>query len=150
MSRGEPAIRYVGFWARVGASLVDWILTALVTLPPLLVIYGRAYFDGNATFKGPADIVISFILPAIAVIEFWRRKQATPGKMLIRSKLVDAETGGKPSTRQLIIRYLGYIPAVLPFGLGLLWVAIDPRKQGWHDKLSNIVVVHDDDPTFAA
>jgi uncharacterized RDD family membrane protein YckC len=26
-------------------------------------------------------------------------------------------------------------------GLGLIWVGIDPRKQGWHDKLANTVVV---------
>ena len=25
--------------------------------------------------------------------------------------------------------------------LGLLWVAFDPRKQGWHDKLAHTVVV---------
>jgi uncharacterized RDD family membrane protein YckC len=26
-------------------------------------------------------------------------------------------------------------------GLGLLWVAFDRRKQGWHDKIANTVVV---------
>jgi len=24
---------------------------------------------------------------------------------------------------------------------GILWVAFDPRKQGWHDKLAGTVVV---------
>ena len=29
------------------------------------------------------------------------------------------------------------------FGLfiGFLWIACDPRKQGWHDKMANTVVV---------
>ncbi|MGR3985112.1 MAG: RDD family protein, partial [Gammaproteobacteria bacterium] len=27
------------------------------------------------------------------------------------------------------------------FGLGLLWVAFDKRKQGWHDKLAGTVVI---------
>ena len=26
-------------------------------------------------------------------------------------------------------------------GLGLIWVAFDPRKQGWHDKMANTVVI---------
>jgi uncharacterized RDD family membrane protein YckC len=25
--------------------------------------------------------------------------------------------------------------------MGLLWVAFDPRKQGWHDKLAGTVVI---------
>jgi uncharacterized RDD family membrane protein YckC len=25
--------------------------------------------------------------------------------------------------------------------LGIIWVAFDPRKQGWHDKLAGTVVV---------
>jgi len=30
---------------------------------------------------------------------------------------------------------------MLPLMLGILWVAFDPRKQGWHDKLAHTVVV---------
>ena len=42
---------------------------------------------------------------------------------------------------QLFARYFGYILSSLPLGLGLLRVAFDPRKQGWHDKLANAVVI---------
>ena len=31
--------------------------------------------------------------------------------------------------------------SALPLLLGLIWVALDPRKQGWHDKLAGTVVV---------
>jgi len=30
---------------------------------------------------------------------------------------------------------------MIPFFLGILWVGIDARKQGWHDKLAGTVVV---------
>jgi uncharacterized RDD family membrane protein YckC len=30
---------------------------------------------------------------------------------------------------------------MLPLFLGFFWIAIDMRKQGWHDKLANTVVV---------
>ena len=31
--------------------------------------------------------------------------------------------------------------STLPLGLGLIWVGIDPKKQGWHDKLAGTVVI---------
>jgi uncharacterized RDD family membrane protein YckC len=61
--------------------------------------------------------------------------------MVVSAKIVDAKTGGKPTTQQLVVRYLGYFVSTIPLGLGLLWVAFDPRKQGWHDKMAGTVVV---------
>jgi uncharacterized RDD family membrane protein YckC len=77
----------------------------------------------------------------VIIVAFWRRTLATPGKMVIGAQIVDARTLGKPTLRQLVIRYLGYYVSTIPLGLGLLWVAFDPRKQGWHDKMANTVVI---------
>ena len=59
----------------------------------------------------------------------------------IGARIVDAKTGDKPSTGQLIGRYFAYYVSVIPLFLGMVWVAFDPRKQGWHDKLAGTVVV---------
>jgi uncharacterized RDD family membrane protein YckC len=48
------------------------------------------------------------VLPALAVIVFWIAKQTTPGKMVISAKILDADSGKAPSTRQFIARYLAY------------------------------------------
>ena len=122
---------YVGFWPRVGAALIDtfWVTVLLV---PLLALSGET--DARET-------VISWGIPALAIIAFWRRKLATPGKMVIGAQIVDARTLAAPTFRQLVIRYIGYYFSTLPLGLGLLWVAFDPRKQGWHDKLAGTVVI---------
>jgi uncharacterized RDD family membrane protein YckC len=61
--------------------------------------------------------------------------------MAIGAEIVDAKTLSKPSTRQLIIRYLGYYVSILPFMLGFIWAAFDHRKQAWHDKLAGTVVI---------
>ena len=61
--------------------------------------------------------------------------------MAISARVVDAKTGGRLTVGQSIGRYLGYFVSTIPFGLGLLWVAFDPKKQGWHDKLAGTVVV---------
>jgi len=133
--------RYVGFWARVLATLIDSVLIMAITLPTLLAIYGMAYLENRSMFQGPADILISNVLPMILVILFWAKKQATPGKMAVSARIVDAETGGKPSKKQCVGRYFAYFLSAIPLGLGFLWVAFDPKKQAWHDKLAGTVVV---------
>ena len=65
----------------------------------------------------------------------------TPGKMILNLKVVDAGSGDKLSIGQAIGRYLSYIVAFLPLCLGIFWVGIDKRKQGWHDKLAGTVVI---------
>ncbi len=65
----------------------------------------------------------------------------TPGKIILGLKIVDVDTGGKLSIGKAIGRYVGYIIAVLPLCLGIFWVGIDKRKQGWHDKLAGTVVI---------
>jgi uncharacterized RDD family membrane protein YckC len=134
-------LEYVGFWARTGAAIIDTVLTLCITVPLLVAIYGWAYFESEALIAGPADVVISWVLPAVAVILFWLKKQATPGKMAVSARVVDAVTGDTLSTGQSIGRYLAYFVAALPLGVGLFWVAWDPKKQGWHDKLAGTVVV---------
>ena len=134
-------LEYVGFWARVGAAMIDTLLVLVICVPLVTFVYGRSYWTSAALLQGPADFVINWLLPAIAVVVFWIYRQATPGKIAISARIVDAATGGKPSTRQLIVRYLGYYVSMLPLMAGIVWVAFDPRKQGWHDKIAGTVVV---------
>jgi uncharacterized RDD family membrane protein YckC len=134
-------LEYVGFWPRVGAALIDTLLVLMVTAPLVTWIYGRDYWLSARILQGPADFLINWMLPAIAVIVFWMYRQATPGKMAIGARIVDATSGKAPTSRQLVIRYLGYYVSTIPLMLGLVWVAFDPRKQGWHDKIAGTVVV---------
>ena len=143
MEPNQLELEYVGFWARVGASIIDSVLIGIIIFPILTLIYGSDYWlDESLDFiKGPWDFLLSWVFPAVAAILFWVAKQATPGKMLISARIVDAKTGEKPSIGQLIGRYLGYFASTLPLFLGIIWVAFDRRKQGWHDKLAGTVVV---------
>jgi uncharacterized RDD family membrane protein YckC len=132
---------YAGFWIRTGAAIIDTILMLIIILPILTVIYGAGYWVSESYVQGFWDLLFSYVLPAIAVIVLWIYKSATPGKMATKLTIVDAKTGGKPSTGQFIGRYLGYYVSMLPFFLGIIWVGIDKRKQGWHDKLAGTVVL---------
>jgi len=146
---GSPAaVRYVGFWARCLASLIDTILVCCIIAP-------LAYaFDSHSDIRAPSfdlsdlfqetslmSVTINWVLPAVAILAFWFARGATPGKMAIRAEIVDAETLGPPARSKLVARYLGYYVSTLVLLLGFLWIAFDRRKQGWHDKIAGTVVI---------
>jgi uncharacterized RDD family membrane protein YckC len=133
---------YAGFWTRTVASIADVFMLLAISLPLLTYIYGAAYWEGGKLAQGWADVLISYVLPLVLTIWFWLKLRGTPGKLLMGLRVVDAASGEAMSLRQACVRYLGYLVAILPLGLGILWVAFDRRKQGWHDKLAGTVVVH--------
>jgi len=137
---------YVGFWRRVLAAAIDFLILFVVTTPILLAIYGRRYFAlvQSGTSAGFWDFVIEYVVPAVAVVAFWRRYGATPGKMAVGAKIVDAKTGERPSTARLVLRYVAYLVSALPLFLGFLWIGVSRRKQGFHDKIARTMVVYDD------
>jgi uncharacterized RDD family membrane protein YckC len=140
-------IEYVGFWKRSVATVIDVLILLVVIVPALIAIYGPEYLSlaQESVFAGLWDFLLQVVLPAIAVILFWKYRGATPGKMAISAKIVDAQTGGPPSTGKLVLRYVAYLASTLPLLLGFVWVAVDRRKQGFHDKIAGTLVIYDDD-----
>jgi uncharacterized RDD family membrane protein YckC len=134
-------LEYVGFWLRLWASIIDTVLVLVIVAPVVSWIYGAEYWISGEIIQGPADFLITWVLPAVAVVLFWIYRQATPGKMAIGARIVDATTGGKPTTGQLIGRYLAYYVSTLPLLIGFIWVGIDKRKRGFHDMLAGTVIV---------
>jgi uncharacterized RDD family membrane protein YckC len=154
-SAGSAAApRYVGFWARFLAMFIDNLWVSIVLVLVLIAVFGQDFMamvmagpDSSAEMVGAAaqgaagGILVHLLLPAVLIVGFWIWKSATPGKMVISAKIVDAKTLGEPSTGQLVVRYIGYFISAFVFCLGFLWVAIDKRKQGWHDKIAGTLVI---------
>jgi uncharacterized RDD family membrane protein YckC len=141
-------LEYVGFWKRVVASLIDTFILIALLLPLMLAIYGTQYLNPELQLSGKAggvwDWVINVVLVVVTIL-FWRYRGATPGKMAISAKIVDARTGAAPSTGALVVRFFAYLVSALPLMLGFLWIAVDRRKQGFHDKIAGTIVVYDED-----
>jgi uncharacterized RDD family membrane protein YckC len=137
----EETPEYGGFWIRLWASMIDTAAIVFIVGPLVRAIYGPDYFRSPQLLAGPADFLLQWVLPAVAVVAFWIYKSATPGKMITHLRIQDANTGAPPTPRQSIVRYFGYYVSMLPFFLGFLMVAFDPRKQGLHDKIAGTVVV---------
>ncbi len=134
-------LEYVGFWLRLWAGVVDCLLLAALLVPLAWLVFGWGRLTALLHNAGAADLFVSWGLPIIAVVLIWTARDRTLGKMAISAVVLDERTSAPPTTFQHIGRYFGYFLAAIPFGLGLLWIAFDPRKQGWHDKLAGTIVV---------
>lgn len=133
--------QYAGFWIRVLASIIDTILIMAIIAPLLTAIYGKGYWMGEQSAGGIWNLLFNYLLPAVAVVAFWVYKSATPGKMITKISVIDANTGGKLSWGKAVGRYLCYYISMLPLMLGFIWVAFDGRKQAFHDKIAGTFVV---------
>ena len=131
---------YAG-WVRLAAIVIDTIIFALITIPAAMVVYGLEYLESTELVRGPADFLISWVFPALFTILCWMTFAATPGKLIVGIRVVDAATWEKLSFAQCVIRYVGYFVSALVIFLGYLWVMWHPRKQGWHDLLAKSVVI---------
>ena len=109
--------------------------------------------------------LLQITILGIIMVVVWVYSSATPGKWLLRMRIVDEKTGYAPSTKQFIIRYLScfvsptlgmitafFVVPILGFYVGLLvaifiacigffWIGWDKEKQGWHDKIAGTVVI---------
>jgi uncharacterized RDD family membrane protein YckC len=109
------------FWERMGAAFLDTVLVSLlgglVGGPPLFFLVALAYFAG-----------------------MWAWKGTTVGGVVLKLKVVRLD--GQPVTFPVaLVRCLAAAFSVIVFFLGFLWIAWDPDKQGWHDKIAGTVVV---------
>jgi uncharacterized RDD family membrane protein YckC len=134
---------YASFWQRAVAFLIDWLIVVVIAMPVIVVAFGAEYFSLDPVRRS-GDLLIA-LLVGVAIVSFWRYCGATPGKLAVGVKIVDAQTGQAPSTARLVLRLLCYLLSALPLYLGFLWIALDRRKQGWHDKIAGTVVVQEAD-----
>lgn len=157
-ANNSSEIKYASFFMRILASVIDSILSLVITIP-LMMIVGTIFdlsqpesFSIQAQQMTQAELLmilqghlLSFLLEmsviSVVIIIFWISKGGTPGKTLLGMQIVDAKTLQKPTLAQSIIRYLGYFVSVIPCLLGFIWIYYDKRGQGFHDKLARTVVI---------
>lgn len=149
--KNQNEIHYLGFNLRFIAFLIDSTAASILMVPFVSHLIGEVVLPTTElsnqsqllALLGPmaTRLSVDLVFMGSVFILFWIYKNSTPGKMLFKSVIVDANTLSAPSTSQNIIRYLGYFLSFLPLGLGFLWIAVDKRKQGWHDKLAGTVVI---------
>lgn len=133
--------QFAGFWIRVLSHIIDSIVLLLILVPIAMMMIGGDWTRAAELDSSLTGILLNYVCPALFFILFWHFKSATPGKMILGLKIIDASNGGSLSIGKCVIRYLGYIISIIPICLGFIWVGFDKQKQGWHDKIAGTYVV---------
>ena len=131
---------YAGFGPRALAFLLDAVIVTVVVVPVMVLGFGVQEMPTENSWE-----LLVLLAVAAAAIGFWRAFGATPGKIALGLKIVDARTGQAPGFGQSILRFVCYFVSAFPLYLGFVWAAFDRRKQGWHDKIARTIVIHSED-----
>lgn len=106
----------------------------------LMIIFIVAPVSGGHVFSTQAGIIDVFIFLAYFIVPtglFGR----TIGKWVAGISVVDEE-GNNPGVALAIPREaVGRFVSAITFGIGLIWVIFDAKRQGWHDKIAGTYVV---------
>lgn len=138
---GPPREAMAGFWIRFLAAIVDGILIAIVA-GVIGAILGLGT-PGSSEFQ---LLNTSNWVQTILSLAYFTYFHATAAGQSIGNKVcgirvLDADTGGPIPYSRAFIRALMSIVSALPLFLGYLWMLWDSRKQTWHDKVANTLVV---------
>jgi RDD family len=66
----------------------------------------------------------------------------TPGKWLLGLKVARVNSMEPLSLSRQMLRFFAYIPAILPFMIGIFWMSFNRERRGWHDYIAGSVVIN--------
>jgi uncharacterized RDD family membrane protein YckC len=131
--------RYGGFWVRLVSYILDAIIVTVVAAALTPLFGGQMLPSGREMdYTGSG---ISLLVGLLYFVGFWGWRGQTPGMMPFNMTIVRADDGGSVDWVRALLRYVGLIISFLVLLIGVIWVAFDSRKQGWHDKIAGTVVV---------
>jgi uncharacterized RDD family membrane protein YckC len=159
-----PGWSYAGFWIRFIAWIIDGFILGIITTFFWVVVisvsaaigFGAAASvstDGTLTDQQAAVLGVGFLLAftflgvltlCITVLYFvllWVKRGATIGQSVLGLRVARERDGGPIGWGSAIIRYIMLMIGFWIFYLGVIWVAFEPRKRGWHDIVAGTLVV---------
>ncbi len=127
--------RYAGFWIRVVAYLIDAVILGVVGgILGGVALHSRSV-DAQSSSPGALLSLIYFGL-------LWSHYGGgqTLGMRLLKLRVVGTDGNQIGVVRALLRWVFLFISFVVCF-IGVIWVAFDPQKQGWHDKVASTHVI---------
>jgi len=123
----------IGFWRRFAAIVIDIIAVGIVSSVLNALVFGGDQVRGNG---------LSTLLGLAYYMYFWSAygHGQTPGSRVLGIRVVKT-TGAELTIMDAFIRYLGFLLSCIAIFIGVIWVAFDANKQGWHDKIAGTYVV---------
>jgi uncharacterized RDD family membrane protein YckC len=143
---GPPREALAGFWRRLVAAFLDWILVGV-----LAAAVGALFGVDPSTpppvqsdgFRFQFDWAGLYILVELAYFTYFHATSAgqSIGNKILAIRILDADSGRPLPYARAFVRALMSNLSALPCFLGFFWMLWDGRKQTWHDMVANSLVV---------
>lgn len=130
--------RKAGFWLRVAALSLDELILVPSVLLLLFAVQSRTGWLISRHI--PQALLFYEAVDYNYYTLFWLFFGQTPGKMVMRTKLVKMDGSGL-TYRDVCIRYWTWMLGVACLGVGYFWIAFHKNKQGWNDLAAKTYVV---------
>ena len=145
-----PAVQYGGFWIRVVAAVIDWLVVSVVVWPVAGIIALMIGVAGGAV-RMPGfgvRLVNGIVLERLFFCAYWiydavmesSSRQATLGKMAMGLKVTD-EQGRRISFVRATGRYFSKIISGMTLLIGYIMAGFTARKQALHDMIAGTLVM---------
>ncbi len=136
--------QYAGFTTRLVAFVLDRLIVVgllALSVPAWRFIEAALPLTPFTDALGKAIIVaLPLVFSSLYNISFWLLAGQTPGKRIMGLRVIRTD-GRRIGLLSAVVRDLAYWLSALLF-LGFLWILVDERRQGWHDKLARTLVVY--------
>jgi uncharacterized RDD family membrane protein YckC len=143
-------VRYGGFWIRVVAFIIDWIIVRVVVSPVHLFFGGLGLAGMMGGVHHPLGLALlgGGVTAIAALFGGWLYEafmesssyQATLGKMVCGMKVTDL-SGNRISFERATGRHFAKYLSGLILCIGYIMVGFTERKQGLHDLLAGTLVL---------
>lgn len=132
---------YADAGMRVLATAFDVVVMFLVVMLLMVVVDAQVLQVTGSSQLWIDAAMLGIFIPFVYFVGCWAIFGASPGKMLLSLRVVDAKTQGELSLFQCLLRYAGCLLNIFSFGLGAMGIFSVVKPQGWHDRLAGTVVV---------
>ena len=141
-----PVATLAGFWVRLAAYLVDSAILSVIFFP-LFFVLGMLIQPSSSSPGGVVTgvyLLFQLVLAAIGlgyILYFWSKSGATPGKKLLRLKIVRIDGVQPIGLGTAGMRVVGYFVSSLIFCIGFLMIGFSSDKRGLHDLIAKTRVI---------
>jgi uncharacterized RDD family membrane protein YckC len=143
---GPPSEALAGFWVRLAAAFIDWLLVGIVA-GAIGALFGVDTFspqpDQRDGFRVQTNLTGPFILVELVYFTYFHATSAgqSIGNKVLGIRVLDADTGAPLPYVRAFVRALMSNVSALPCFLGFFWMLWDRRKRTWHDIVADSLVV---------
>jgi uncharacterized RDD family membrane protein YckC len=124
--------------ASAGPRLISYLIDGLI-----VGVIGSILNYASAGIGGAAGSIILFVsgLVSVAYYTYFFGNGQTPGMMAMKIKLIGTDGTYPIGYGKGLLRWIGMIVSAVVILLGYVWILIDKKNQGWHDKIAGTYVV---------